>query len=85
MQGKIALHFQVKFDHLFVCSEFYSHDWLQTCRYKTRELWSLFAEVREKSILGFWSYCHFLQKWGFKHIPMSQTFLYLQEHKSHFL
>ena len=37
-----------------LCSEFYGHDWLQTCRYKTRELWGLFAEVREKlSFVGF--------------------------------
>ena len=47
-----------------LCSEFYDHDWLQTCRYKTRVLWRLFAEVREKSVLWFWNYWHFLQKWG---------------------
>ena len=43
-----------------LCSEFYDHDWLQTCRYKTRVLWRLFAEVREKSVLWFWNYWHFL-------------------------
>ena len=43
----------------YLCSEFYGHDWLQTCRYKTRELWGLFAEVREKSVVGFRSYFHF--------------------------
>ena len=36
----------------YLCSEFYGHDWLQTWRYKTRDLWGLFAEVREKSVLG---------------------------------
>ena len=34
----------------------YGHDWLQICRYKTRELLGLFAEVREKSIIGFLNY-----------------------------
>ena len=24
-----------------LCSEFYGHDWLQTCRYKTRDPWGL--------------------------------------------
>ena len=36
----------------YLCSEFYVHDWLQSCRYKIRELWGLFAEVREKSVLA---------------------------------
>ena len=36
-----------------MCSEFYGHDWLQTCRYKARELWGLFAEVRENLSSGF--------------------------------
>ena len=40
-------------------SEFYGHDCLQTCRCQTRELWGLFAEVREKSVVGFRSYLHF--------------------------
>ena len=26
------------------------HDWLQTFKYKTRELWGLFAEVRKKNL-----------------------------------
>ena len=38
----------------------YGHDWLQICRYKRRELLGLFAEVREKSIIGFLNYWHFL-------------------------
>ena len=41
---------------LYICG----HDWLQICRYKTRELLGLFAEVREKSIIGFLNYWHFL-------------------------
>ena len=44
----------------YLCSEFYGHDWLQTCRYKTRVLWRSFAKVREKSVFGFWNYWHFL-------------------------
>ena len=44
----------------YLCSEFYGHDWLQTCRYKTRVLWRSFAKVREKSFFGFWNYWHFL-------------------------
>ena len=35
-----------------LCSELYGHDWLQTRKYKTRELRDLFAEVREKSVKG---------------------------------
>ena len=46
----LALHFKVKFDHLFV-QRVFGHDGLQT-----RELWGSFAEVREKSVLGFWNY-----------------------------
>ena len=34
-------------------SDFYGHDCLQTCRLKTRELWGLFAEIREKSVVDF--------------------------------
>ena len=35
----LVLHFKVKFDQLLIlCREFYGHDCLQTCRYKTREL-----------------------------------------------
>ena len=30
----------------YLCSDFYGHDWFQTCRYKTRELWGLFAEEK---------------------------------------
>ena len=37
--------------HLY--RQFYGQDWLQSCSYKTRVLWGLFAEVREKSVLGF--------------------------------
>ena len=37
----------------YLCSEFCGHDWPQTCRYKTRELWGLFAEVRENLSQGF--------------------------------
>ena len=48
----LALHFKVNLTS-YLCSVFYVHDWLQTCGYKTRELWGLFAEVREKSVLGF--------------------------------
>ena len=40
----------------YLCSKFYGHDCLQTCRYKTRELGGLFAEVREKSVLGLRDY-----------------------------
>ena len=50
----------------YLCSEFYGHDRLQTCRHKTRELWGSFAEVREKSVLGFRSCWHFLWKIWFK-------------------
>ena len=32
------------------------HGWPQTCRYKSSELWVLFAEFREKSVVGFRSY-----------------------------
>ena len=70
----LALHFKVQFDQHF-CSEFYGHDWLQTCRYNPRELWDLFAEVREKSVIEFRSYWLFLLKCGFKHMPISLTFL----------
>ena len=49
----------------YLCSKFYGHDWLQTCRYKTRELWGLFAEVREKSVLGLRDYWHFFVKMRF--------------------
>ena len=46
----LALRFEVKFQLTSIlCSEFYGHDWPQTYRYKSRELWDLFAEVREKS------------------------------------
>ena len=45
------VHLRLNFT-TYSCSEFYGHDWLQTCRYETRELWGLFAEVREKSVLG---------------------------------
>ena len=68
-----------------LCSEFYDHDFLQTCRCKTRELWGLFPEVRGKSIAGFRSCLNFSQKCGFRYMPISQTFLYLQEDKYHFL
>ena len=44
----------------YLWTEFYGHAWIQTCRYKTRELWGLFAKVREKSVLGFRNYWHFL-------------------------
>ena len=38
----------------------YGHNnWLQTCRYKIREIWGLFAEVGEKSGVGCQSYLHF--------------------------
>ena len=48
----LALRFEVKFQLTSIlCSEFYGHDWLQTYRYKSRELWDLFAEVREKSVV----------------------------------
>ena len=30
----------------YLCSDFYGHDWFQTCRYKTRGLWGLFAEEK---------------------------------------
>ena len=47
-----------------------------------RELWGLFAEVGEKSVLGFQSYRQFFcKKWGFKRMPISQRLLYLQENK----
>ena len=65
----------------YLSCEFYGHDWLQTYRYKTRALWGLFAEVSEKSVLGFWNYWHFFKKCGFKHTPLSQMFLYLKEDK----
>ena len=45
-----------------LCSELYGHDWFQTCTYKTKELWGLFVEVREKSVVGFRSYLHFFVK-----------------------
>ena len=32
------------------------HGWPQTCRYKSSELWVLFGEFREKSVVGFRSY-----------------------------
>ena len=69
----------------YLCSEFYGHDWLQTCRYKTKELWGLFAEVREKSVLGFQSYWHFLWKCSFKDMPISQTFFYYKKINNSFL
>ena len=46
----------------YLCSEFNGHDWLQTCRYKIREFWGLFAKIREKSVVEFPSYWHFLYK-----------------------
>ena len=48
----LLLHFKVnKFDQQLVQRvQFYRHDWLPICRYKTREFWGLFAEVREKSV-----------------------------------
>ena len=45
-------------DFSYLCSEFYGLDWLQTCR---RELWGLCAEIREKSVLGFWNYWHLVK------------------------
>ena len=72
----LVLHVRLNFT-TYSCSEFYGQDWLQTYRYETRQLWGLFAEVREKSVLRFWYYWHFLWKCSFKHMPISQTFLYL--------
>ena len=47
----------------------------------TRELWGLFAAFREKSVVGFWSYLHFLWKLQFEIYVniwnLSETFLYL--------
>ena len=37
----------------YLCSEFYGHDWFQTCRYKTREFWGLSAKVRVFKSLTF--------------------------------
>ena len=76
----LALHFKVNLTSILY-SEFYGQDLLQTCRYETRELWGLFAEVREKSVLEFRKFWHFF----FKHMPISRTFLYLQENKYHSL
>ena len=38
-------------------------------------------KLEKNSILRFLNYWHFLSKCGFKHIPISQTFLYLKEDK----
>ena len=46
----------------YLCSEYNGHDWLQTCRYKIREFWGLFAKIRDKSVVEFPSYWHFLSK-----------------------
>ena len=54
----LALHFKVNLTSILY-SEFYGQDLLQTCRYETRELWGLFAEVREKSVLEFPRFWHF--------------------------
>ena len=64
-----------------LCSKFYGHDWLQTCRYKTRELLDVFVEIREKSVEEFPRYSHVCKKCGFKHIPTSWTTLSLKENK----
>ena len=58
-----------------MCGDVYGHDWLQTCRNKAKELKWLFAEVSEKSVVGFWSY----KKCSFEYTPISEAFSYLQE------
>ena len=39
-----------------LCCKLYGHDWLQTCRYKTREPCGSSAEFRGKSVVEFRSY-----------------------------
>ena len=56
----------------YLCSELYGHDWLKICRYKNRELWGLFTEVRKKSVLGFRSqltFCYKIAVWNICRYP----------------
>ena len=68
-------------------SEFYGHDWLQTCTVIKLESFDAYLLKLEIEIIcrrGFQVIDIFLKKkWSFKHVPISRTFLYLQENKWH--
>ena len=46
----LALHFKVTNLTSYKCSEFYGHDWLQNCRYKTRESSEAYLLKLEKNL-----------------------------------
>ena len=58
----------------------YGHDWLQTFRYKSRELGGLSAEVREKSVVGLAVIYIFCKNAILNiYVPISQKFSNQQE------